>query len=82
MKLSLCAVGRIRERPLRECIDDYLERLRRYCRCDEIEIQDGADLLRRIPRGAFVVALDPAGEALTSQAFARRLERWLSRKAP
>ena len=79
MRLVVLAVGKIRERGLREAADDYLKRLQRYARCDEVEVRDSAALARAIPNDALLIALAIDGDALTSEAFAKKLERWASR---
>lgn len=72
----MAAVGRLRERPLRQVADDYLGRIRRYVRCDEHELRDGAALGRAMPEAALRVALEVKGETLSSPELALRLERW------
>lgn len=79
MRLFVVAAGRIRERNLRAVADDYLARLRHYARCEEIEVKTSADLVRAVPGGVTLIALEPGGEALSSRAFAARLERWGTR---
>ena len=79
MKLFVVAEGRIKERELRAVANDYLGRLTRYVRCDEIEARDAAGLAKSIPEGAFVVALEVDGERMTSSELAQRLERWGAR---
>ncbi len=74
MKLCVVAVGKIRERDLRAVADEYAGRIRRYVRFDEIEVGSDAALERALPDAATVVALDPNGDALTSTAFAKKLE--------
>jgi 23S rRNA (pseudouridine1915-N3)-methyltransferase len=76
VKLSVVAVGKIRERELRAVADEYVGRIRRYVRMDEIEVSSDAALERALPDGATVVALDPRGDALTSSAFAKKVEGW------
>lgn len=76
MRFAVVAVGRIKERGLRSVADDYLGRVGRYVRCDEIEVRDAAALERALPVGARIVALEVAGRALGSEAFAKQLERW------
>ena len=61
---------------LRSVADDYLTRIGRYTRCEEVEVKDARALSGALPRDATVVALEVHGEALGSDAFARRLERW------
>jgi len=79
VKFVVVAVGKQKSRELRAIADDYLSRLRRYVACDEREVRDAADLRGAIPGGAFSVALEVRGEALTSPELAARLERWSSR---
>ena len=79
MKLFVVSVGKIKERRLREVADEYLARIQRYVACEEVETRDAPSLERAIPREAFVVALEVDGEAMTSEGFAHRLERWASR---
>ncbi len=76
MRIVVVAVGRLRERPLRAVADEYLSRVRRYVRCDEIEVRDGAGLAPRVSEGAVRVALEVDGEELTSRTLAQRVERW------
>lgn len=76
MKLTVVAVGKIRERDLRGVADEYVGRIRRYVRLDEVEVARDAALGRALPKGATIVALDPDGDALTSTAFARKVEAW------
>ena len=79
MKLFVIAEGRIKEREMRAVASDYLSRLSRYVKCDEIETKDAAGLAKAIPAGAFVVALEVNGERITSSELATRLERWGAR---
>jgi 23S rRNA (pseudouridine1915-N3)-methyltransferase len=76
VKLSVVAVGKIRERELRAVADEYVGRIRRYVRFEEIEVQNDAALARALPDGATIVALDPKGDSLTSTAFAKKLESY------
>ena len=79
MKLFVIAEGRIKEREMRAVASDYLSRLTRYVKCDEIEAKDAAGLAKAIPDGAFVVALEVNGERITSSELSTRLERWGAR---
>jgi 23S rRNA (pseudouridine1915-N3)-methyltransferase len=79
LRLVVLAVGKIKDRGLREAADDYLKRLQRYARCDEIEVRDASGLERALPADAFVIALTVGGDAPTSETFAKNLERWASR---
>ena len=89
MRLRLCAVGRLRAGPERELVADWLGRFDRTGRplglgpatIHEVEATggmgpEGAALLRQVPEGALMVALDERGEMLASPAFAARLAGW------
>ena len=79
MKLFVIATGKIKDRDLRSVADDYLKRLSRYVKCDEIEVKDGAGLAKAVPEGAFVVALEVDGERVTSSELSLKVERWGAR---
>jgi 23S rRNA (pseudouridine1915-N3)-methyltransferase len=80
MKLVIAAVGRVKDRALRAAIDEYLGRVRRHVACEEIELADAPapkliPAFARATEGATVIALEVGGRALTSEVFARDLER-------
>lgn len=88
MKVVVIAVGKIKERGLREAIDDYLKRIGRYAGCDEVELKDGspaeveARIARAVPARARVVALEVGGEGWTSEGLARFVARCESGAVP
>lgn len=83
MKLRVVAVGRVKERAMRDSIDEYLGRVRRYAPVEEIELADEAPAklalqMRKHVAGAHLVALDMGGEERDSVGFARALEQLAS----
>ena len=90
MRVTICAVGRLRAGPERVLIDDYLLRFDRTGRAlglgpatvSEVEAKSGgmaaeaALLSRAIPSGAVLCCLDERGETPSSPVFASWLERW------
>ncbi|RMH49142.1 MAG: 23S rRNA (pseudouridine(1915)-N(3))-methyltransferase RlmH [Alphaproteobacteria bacterium] len=91
MRLTICAVGRLRRGPEAELVADYARRFDRLGRglglgsLDVAEVEDRkgggptaeAVLLERaIPQGALRVALDERGQTLTSPQLAKRLAAW------
>jgi 23S rRNA (pseudouridine1915-N3)-methyltransferase len=80
VRLTIVAVGKIKERGIREAIDDYVARVARHVPIEEIEVRDApsteltATLEKKLPAAAQVVALDVGGQAMTSHGFARWLE--------
>jgi 23S rRNA (pseudouridine1915-N3)-methyltransferase len=81
VRVVVVAVGKVKERGVREAIDDYVGRIGRYLPVEEIELRDGpaddvaAAVRRRLPAGARIVALEVGGRSMTSEGFARWLER-------
>lgn len=61
MRVVLVAVGKVKERPLRKVLDDYLGRIGRYCRFEEIELKDEAP---EKVRERFERATDPSGRTI------------------
>ncbi|SFU15058.1 23S rRNA (pseudouridine(1915)-N(3))-methyltransferase RlmH [Sedimentitalea nanhaiensis] len=91
MRVTICAVGRLRAGSEKILIDDYLARFDRTgralglgpARVVEVEDRKGggmaaeAELLRRaLPKGALICTLDERGKMLTSPAFANRIADW------
>jgi 23S rRNA (pseudouridine1915-N3)-methyltransferase len=93
MRLTVAAVGRIREGWLAEGVAEYAKRLTRFCTVQVVEVDDapetlpiergkaeeGKRLLARVRPGAFAVALDPGGTPCDSVAFAAKLRGWMER---
>lgn len=77
MHIHVIAVGKIKERGLRELIDDYAKRIGRYATFRELELKDEGSseveerMTRAIPQRARVVALEVLGKAMSSEELAR-----------
>ena len=81
MKLVVLAQGKLKERALRELVDDYKARLGRYVSgVDEIEVKDAEGLARRVPPECFLVMLEVWGDTISSAGLAAKLETWGTRK--
>ena len=81
LRISIIAVGKIKQAGLRAELDDYLGRIRRYAACDEIELKDGSDadvsarFERSLPKRARVIALEVEGRTVTSHGLADMVRR-------
>lgn len=81
MRVVIVAVGKVKDRGLREVLDDYLGRIGRYARVEETELKDAEEavLVERfrkvIPDRARVVALEVDGQVWSS----RRLAQFVGR---
>jgi 23S rRNA (pseudouridine1915-N3)-methyltransferase len=93
VRLRIAAVGRVKEPHWRDACDEYLKRLRPYATVEIVEVADrdigtdaakairaeGVDLLRVIPEGSYVIALDLAGAQRTSEQFSGDLAELMVR---
>lgn len=91
MRVTICAVGRLRQSPERALVEDYLQRFDRTGRAmglgpaHVVEVDDRKGggmageavlLTRAIPEGAVLCVLDERGETPDSPGFARWLSGW------
>ena len=91
MKISISAVGRLRNSPEKELIDDYLSRFSKLSKpfglslnsVIEIEDKKGGGpmseaklLTKSFQKNSKIIALDEGGEALSSKEFAKYLSNW------
>ncbi|MBQ8827827.1 MAG: 23S rRNA (pseudouridine(1915)-N(3))-methyltransferase RlmH [Clostridia bacterium] len=80
MKVTILAVGKLKEKYMKEAVADYALRLTKYCKfsvteapeCATVE-KEGDELLRLIPSGAYVVALDLKGKMISSTDLAEMI---------
>jgi len=93
LRLSILWVGKTRDRRLGDLVDGYLQRIRRYCRLEIIEVREaardagggtrervrreGERILEALRPGELRVALDEGGREMTSVEFAAFLGRAL-----
>jgi 23S rRNA (pseudouridine1915-N3)-methyltransferase len=77
VRITIIAVGKVKQPGLRAELDDYLGRLRRFSTCTEVELKDApsAELTPRfdkaLPARTRIVALEVGGKALDSAGLAR-----------
>jgi 23S rRNA (pseudouridine1915-N3)-methyltransferase len=89
VRVTIVAVGKLKERWWREAADEYLKRLRPYATVSVIEVSDrdvtadesraladeAADILKVLPADTYVVLLDTGGKQPDSVAFAAQIAR-------
>ncbi|MBV8757041.1 MAG: 23S rRNA (pseudouridine(1915)-N(3))-methyltransferase RlmH [Deltaproteobacteria bacterium] len=73
MKITVAAIGRLKEAYLVAAEAEYTKRLRPYCTLKVDEHDSEAALLKSLPTSAHLYAFDERGEPLTSQQFAELL---------
>lgn len=90
MKIKIIALGKIKEKFLKEGIDEFLKRLTPYasveiCELSPIEIKDenltqrvleqeGEKILAQVKPNSYVITLEIEGADLSSEKFAQKLE--------
>lgn len=75
MKILVRAVGKMRDKRMQSLCDEYVERARRHVPVEIEEVDDDAALVRGLPAGAEVVALEPGGEAWTTAELTKHIEK-------
>lgn len=89
MKIKIIALGKIKEKFLKEGIDEFLKRLTPYASVEIIELtpveirdenltakaleQEGAKILANIKNDSYVITMEILGKQLSSEAFANKI---------
>ena len=78
MKLTVLAVGKLRESWVRDGCSEYEKRVRARLPLDVVEVKAASELTRRLPPRAEVWALDERGRELSSTELAEELRTRMS----
>ena len=89
MKIKIIALGKIKEKFLKDGIDEFLKRLTPYASVDSIELspieirdenliqkaleQEGERILANIKNDSFVITMEILGKQLSSEDFAQKI---------
>ena len=80
MKINLIVVGKLKEKFLVDGVNEYLKRIKNFCKIEIREIaecrtveDEGKKLLAQIPRESFLIVLDVAGVELSSEELAEKI---------
>ncbi len=92
MRLRLIWVGKTRDERLRALVEDYLKRLRRFARCEVVELREGRGgdervrleeegkrITASLASDALTVLLDVGGRQWSSRELAAQVEGWQGR---
>ncbi len=93
MKITILAVGKIKEKYLTAGIQEFLKRLTPFCKLDIIELaeermpenpssaekiqaltREGERILKAVRQGSYLIVLDVAGQALSSEQLSARFD--------
>lgn len=88
MHITILVPGKTKESYIQQGVDEFLKRLSRYTKVNLVEIKmrgmaaksgdkdiEADFLLERVPAGSYLVALDPHGQALSSEQLATTIEQ-------
>lgn len=79
--IRIICPGKIKEKYLREAIDDYTKRISKYHKIEIIELEDstpseeGSRILKYIDNKDYVITLEIKGNTMTSEEFAEKLDK-------
>ena len=85
--IRVIAVGRIKEKPMQQCIQEYLKRLQPYCKTEIVEVDDIAapqsnspaqNEQAKLKKDETVVLLDLKGKSYSSEQLADQLQQIFS----
>lgn len=80
MRITVIAVGKLKDKFLVDGVVEYVKRLRHFIKLEIREIsecrtivEEGQRLLSQVPKDSWLCVLDVAGVTLTSEGFAQKL---------
>ncbi|MBF0409299.1 MAG: 23S rRNA (pseudouridine(1915)-N(3))-methyltransferase RlmH [Candidatus Riflebacteria bacterium] len=76
MKIEIYISGKISEKPYRQLIDQYLQRLRGRISAEIISCRDSSEMEKRLRNHEYVIAFDERGTEFDSMQFSS----WISSK--
>ena len=75
MTVDIISVGNLKEKYLREAVDEYEKRLGGYCTLRDLTFKSDADIPALLAPRAYKIALCIEGKELSSEALADKLSR-------
>lgn len=75
LRITILCQGRLKERYYSDACEEYLKRLGAYCRVEVVELPENGDIVPRIPKGAYVVAMCIEGRKMDSPGLAALVDR-------
>ena len=81
--IRIICVGKLKEKYLKDLVDDYLERLNKYHKTEIVEVKD-SDIFKeslliekQIDNRDFVITMEINGKKLNSIEFAKNIDNWI-----
>ena len=86
--IKIICIGKIKEKYLREAIEDYVKRIKKYKNFEIIELKDendqdikkaikveGENILKYVNTKDYIITLEVKGEQLSSEKFAEKITK-------
>ena len=82
MNISIVCIGKLKEKYWQDASAEYIKRLSRFCKLSVAELpesksdskeEESSEILAKIPKGSYVIALDIGGKRLSSESFANKI---------
>lgn len=80
MKITIVAVGKLKEKFLSDGVSEYLKRLKNFAKIEIREVSEcrtledeGKKLLAQVDKNSWVCVLDVGGKFMTSESFAKKI---------
>ena len=86
--IKIICIGKIKEKYLREAIEDYVKRIKKYTNFEIIELKDendqdikkaikveGENILKYVNTKDYIITLEVKGEQLSSEKFAEKITK-------
>jgi 23S rRNA (pseudouridine1915-N3)-methyltransferase len=75
VKIVVRAVGKMRDKRMQSLCEEYVERVRRHIPIEIEEVEDDNSLVRNLPAGAELIALEPGGDAWNTVELTKHIEK-------
>lgn len=94
IKINLLTIGTLKEKYLKDALNEYSKRLSKYASVSIYEgkeskllnddylstiNEEGDDLLKRIKNDEFVILLDLHGSEISSEEFSKKIDVWINK---
>ena len=82
MNISIVCIGKLKEKYWQDASAEYIKRLSRFCKLSVVELpesksdskeEESSEILAKIPKGSYVIALDIGGKRFSSESFANKI---------
>ena len=81
--IKIICVGKLKEKYLKDLVDDYKNRVNKYHKLEIIELKDSdklseaIEIKKHIDKKSFIVTMEINGTKLNSVEFSNKIDKWL-----